>query len=322
MKTNLDKYWILDGHNDSILAIPRQKRSFAERSETGHLDGPRMHEGNVKAGLFAVFPGFTKKMLAKGTRKWFEIINAKENGLMHIKNIDDFEKSRDSGKIGAVLHFEGVGGIDRNLTRLHEYRKMGLRTLGLTWSNRNKFATGVSFLGKEKNRGLTDTGVELLNIAQSLGITVDVSHLNVPSFWGVIEHTHKPVMASHSNASAVCAHKRNLTDDQIKAIYGKHGTIGINMGKIFLNPLYPGKADLEMGFDAIKQHIDHIVSVADINTVAMGSDFDGIKTPTCMKDCTQYPKLFDFLLENGYSEQDLLKISHENLLRVFKQTWV
>ena len=76
-----------------------------------------------------------------------------------------------------------------------------------------------------------------------------------------------------------------------------------------------------MGLDIIKQHIDHIVSVSDINTVAMGSDFDGALVPHCVKDCTKFPELFEYLLENGYSDQDIKKIAHENLLRVLKANW-
>ena len=316
-----NKYWILDGHTDAMLAIPRQKRSFAVRSEIGHVDKERMREGNIKAALFAVFPAFTKRMIKKGVENWFEIVNNEENELMQIKNYDDFEKSQAEGKIGAVLHFEGVGGFDKNLNSLHYYKNLGLRTMGITWSNKNKFGTGVSFIGKEKKRGLTEKGRELIHEAQSLGITIDVSHLNELSFWDVIEITEKAIIASHSDSRTICDHTRNLTDEQIKAIFEKHGTIGINMGMVFLNPNNPGKKDPEMGFDVIKKHIDQIVACSDINTVAMGSDFDGIKTPNCMKDCAQYPRLFDYLAENGYSEQDIKKISHENLLRVFSKTW-
>ncbi len=321
LKMDKNKYWILDGHNDSMIAIPRQKRSFSERSEIGHIDKPRMREGNIKAGLFAVFPGFTKKMLRKGVKNWFEIVNEKENELIQIKNYKDFESSQAEGKIGAVLHFEGIGGFDGNGKLLHYYKTLGLRSMGITWSNKNKFGTGVSFVGKQKKRGLTEKGKDLIHEAQSLGITIDVSHLNEPSFWDLIEITQKPIIASHSNSRTVCDHPRNLTDTQIKVIHEKHGTIGINMGMIFLNPGKPGKRDTEMGFDVIKKHIDQIVSFSDINTIAMGSDFDGVKTPNCMKDCAQYPKLFDYLSENGYSEQDIKKISHENLLRVFSKTW-
>jgi membrane dipeptidase len=145
--------------------------------------------------------------------------------------------------------------------------------------------------------------------------------LNVPSFWDVIEITQKPIYATHSNAYSVSAVSRNLNDDQINAIHATNGVIGINFGSNFLNPNKPGKLDSKLGFDVLKQHIDHIVSVSDVNTVAMGSDFDGAIMPDCIKDCTKYPKLFEYLIDNGYSNQDIQKIAHENFLRVLNENW-
>ena len=280
-----------------------------------------MREGNFHAGLFAVWPGFTRRMLKKWTKNWFSIVQDEHNEMFHVKKFEDFELAKNSGKIGAVLHFESVGGFDKELTLLDTYYAMGLRSLSLTWFETNKFGTGARMFGREKTRGITELGSRLVQKAQSMGIGVDVSHLNIPSFWDVIEITKKPVYATHSNAYSVSAHRRNLNNYQIKAIHETHGTIGINFGGIFLNPIKPGKHDSKLGFDIIKRHIDHIVSVSDIDTVAMGSDFDGAIMPDCVKDFTKYPDLFAYLLENGYSNQDIKKIAHENWLRVLKKSW-
>lgn len=316
-----DDFWVLDGHNDMMLASRMQRRSFHERSDKGQIDLPRMREGNFQAGFFAVWPCFNRGMIKKRTKIWLSVVQDDRNQMMHIKKIDDFINAKKNGKIGVVLHFEGAGGIDKRFTMLDYYYKLGLRSLSLTWFDTNKFGTGARMFGSEKTRGLTELGVNLVKKAQSLGIGVDVSHLNVPSFWDVIENTKKPVYATHSNAYSVSAHRRNLKDDQIKAIQETHGTIGINFGGIFLNPIKPGKHDSKLGFDIIKRHIDHIVSISDINTVAMGSDFDGAIMPDCVKDCIKYPDLFAYLFENGYSNQDIKKIAHENWLRVLKANW-
>ncbi|MHA1111043.1 MAG: dipeptidase [Promethearchaeota archaeon] len=316
-----NKFWVFDGHNDTMLALPHQRRSFHVRSEKGHIDLPRMREGNFQAGLFAVWPCFTSRMMKKWIKNWFSIVDKEKNELMQIKKFEDFAIAENLGKIGAVLHFESVGGFDKELTSLDHYYKMGLRSFSLTWFETNKFGTGARMLGKEKKRGLTDLGRILIIKAQSLGINIDVSHLNIPSFWDVLEVAKKPITATHSDAFAIATHRRNLNDAQIKAIHETHGTIGINFGTLFLNPEKPGKTNRELGFEVVKQHIDHIVSVADINTVSMGSDFDGAIVPKCLKDCAQFPKLFEYLLENGYSEQDIKKISHENWIRVLKTTW-
>jgi membrane dipeptidase len=319
--TTHHEFPVIDGHVDTVYKIPKDNRIFSELSDVGHYDLPRMKRGNVQAALFAIYPTSSLNYIIKSLDNWFQLVNNPKNGLVQIKNIEDFKKVSDMGKKGAVLHFEGAGGIDKNFRFLRIAHNLGLRTIGLSWANVNKFATGAMFKDPQKKTGLTKKGKELVSAAQSLGITIDVSHLNVPSFWDVYEAAQKPIFASHSNARSIVNHPRNLTDDQIKAIHEKRGTIGINFGMEFLNSKHPGKENYEMGFDHIKNQIDYIVKLADINTVAIGSDFDGTKTPNCLKDCSKYPDLWNFLIENGYSKQDVEKISHENLMRLFRDTW-
>ncbi len=315
------KFSVIDGHIDVVQKLLKDKRIFSERSEIGHYDLPRMKEGNVLAALFAVYPASTVNKIIRGLDLWIQLISNPMNELMQIKSVEDFSKVQKLGKKGAVLHFEGAGGIDDKFRLLRIGYHLGLRTMGLSWANVNKFATGAMFKDPQKGTGLTDKGKELVIEAQSLGIAIDVSHLNEPSFWDTFEITEKPIFASHSNARSIVNHPRNLTDDQIKAIHEKHGTIGINFSMDFLNSEQPGKDNYDLGFDSITNQLDYIIEVADINIVAIGSDFDGTNTPKCVKDCSKYPDLWDFLLENGYNKQDVEKISHLNLLRLFKETW-
>ncbi|TFG27920.1 MAG: membrane dipeptidase [Promethearchaeota archaeon] len=313
---------VIDGHIDTALEILRQPRKFSERSTIGHCDFHRMKEANVIAALFAIESGYTMESLIKSIDIWFKFTSNPDNGLMHIKTVEDFDKLKDSGHVGALLHFEGVSGMDDEFKLLRLGYHLGLRSMGLTWSNVNKFATGVRVTtNRQRKTGLTDMGRDLVREAQNLGITIDVSHLNDQSFWDLYEITEKPIIATHSNARSICNHPRNLTDDQIKAIHEKHGTIGINFGMKFLDPDHPGEEFTNLSLDVVKQHIDHIVKLADINTIAIGSDYDGTTIPNCLSDCTKLPFLWEYLLENGYSEQDIKKISHQNLLRVFKDTW-
>jgi len=302
--------------------MKKDKRNFSEGSQTGHYDLPRMKKGNVLAVLLAIYPSSKLNHILRGLDLWFEFISNPVNEFMQIKKVDDFEKAQNLGKRGGVLHFEGAGGIDDKFRLLRIGAHLGLRSLGLSWSNVNKYATGAMFQDPQKTTGLTELGKKLVNEAQSLGITIDVSHLNDPSFWDFCEITEKPFFASHSNARSIANHPRNLTDDQIKAIHEKHGTVGINFSMGFLNAEQPGKEDYNMGLNSIKDHIDRIINISDINTIAIGSDFDGTTTPNCLKDCSKFPDLWNYLLENGYSKQDIDKISHDNLLRLFKETWL
>ncbi|MFX1590276.1 MAG: dipeptidase [Promethearchaeota archaeon] len=318
----MHKFPVIDGHVDTFLKIKEQNRKFSEHSEIGHCDLIRMREGNVQAALFAIESGYTMESLIKNIDIWFKIISNPANEIIQIKSTDDFNKLKDSGKIGAILHYEGATGIDDDLMLLRLGYHLGLRSMGLTWSNVNKFGTGVRVTTKhQRKRGLTDMGRDLVRKAQDLGITIDVSHLNDQSFWDLYEITEKPIIATHSNARSICNHPRNLTDDQIKAINEKHGTIGINFCMKFLDPEHPGEEYPNLGLEVIKKHIDHILNLADINTIAIGSDFDGTSVPNCVRDCTKFPILWEYLLNNGYSDRDLEKITHKNLIRVFKSTW-
>ena len=313
---------VIDGHVDLLYKMKKDKRNFSEGSQTGHYDLPRMKKGNVLAVLLAIYPSSKLNHILRGLDQWFEFISNPVNEFVQIRNVGDFKKAQNLGKRGAVLHFEGAGGIDDKFRLLRIGAHLGLRSLGLSWSNVNKYATGAMFQDPQKTTGLTELGKKLVNEAQSLGITIDVSHLNDPSFWDFCEITEKPFFASHSNARSIANHPRNLTDDQIKAIHEKHGTVGINFSMGFLNAEQPGKEDYNMGLNSIKDHIDRIINISDINTIAIGSDFDGTTTPNCLKDCSKFPDLWNYLLENGYSKQDIDKISHDNLLRLFKETWL
>jgi len=317
------KFPVIDGHIDTLLAMKYQdNRLFHERSDKGHCDLPRMREGGVMAALFAIYPAKTRKNIIQGLDEWLDLIYNPENKLHHIKSVSDFELARSENKIGAVLHFEGAGGIDIDHQILRIAYHIGLRTMGLCHANKNKYAAGVMFGdAKQHESGLSQLGKGLVIDAQDMGITIDASHLNDPSFWGLIEITARPIIASHSNSRVVGTHLRNLTDLQLKAIQDVQGTVGINFGAMFLDATVAKETINDLTFEIFKKQIDHIVEVTDINSIAIGTDFDGTTIPNCMKDVTHLPKLWQYLLDGGYSKEDLEKITHKNLLRVFNDTW-
>ncbi|MCG3221604.1 MAG: membrane dipeptidase, partial [Candidatus Heimdallarchaeota archaeon] len=262
-----------------------------------------------------VFPTVSNYSISRGVDYWFQLVDNPENELIHIKKIADFDKCKRENKVGAILHFEGSGGLESEFHTLRNCHKLGLRSMGLSWSNLNQFATGV---GTDEMRGLTAEGKQLIEEMEELGIIVDVSHLNEKSFWDVVNSSSKPLIASHSNAYSLCDHIRNLKDDQIEAIGGTNGTVGINFCVGFLSSELNKD---EITLETIKNHIDYIVDKAGINHVSLGSDYDGATVPTVVKDVSYYPKLLDYLEENGYNKTDLNKIKHENFMRVMKACW-
>ena len=307
---------IIDGHTDVLYALFRQQREFHVESPHGHVDLPRLRKGGVIAAFFAIFPAWSDYDIARGVDAWFNLVENPINSLLHLKKVEDIAKCQKEDKVGAILHFEGSGGIDEDFFKLRSYHRLGLRSMGLSWSNVNKFATGVGI--GEKKRGLTSLGKELVVEMEKLGIIVDVSHLNEKSFWDLVEVAKKPFIASHSNSFSVNNHERNLKDDQIVAIGEANGTIGINFCDLFISTKLKNE---DIGLDTIKDHIDKIVELAGINNISLGSDYDGASVPKVMKDVGYYPNLITYLEENGYNKEELEKITHTNFIRIMKECW-
>ena len=311
---------IIDGHIDVLHALEKQWRNFHEEPDEdhfarGHVDLPRLRKGNVIGAFFAVYPAINEFYIKKGVNQWFNLVEDEKNSLMQIKKVEDFEICQNENKIGAILHFEGSGGIDSEFHNLRNYYRLGLRSMGLSWTNINKFATGVRM---NEDRGVTPEGKELVKEMNNLGIIIDVSHLNIKSFWDVLDVTNKPLIASHSNSFTLCDDPRNLNDEQIKAIGENDGTIGINFCVAFLSK---DKKKEEIAFDIIKEHIDLIVDLAGINHISFGSDFDGATVPDVIQDISFYPDLVEYLEVNGYNRKEMDKITHKNFLRVMKNVW-
>jgi membrane dipeptidase len=148
---------------------------------------------------------------------------------------------------------------------------------------------------------------------EELGIIVDTSHLSEAAFWDALRVTRGPVIASHSNAAALQAHPRNLNDAQLRAIAGRGGVVGVNFYAGFL-----GAATMERVLD----HVDYIAKVAGIDSVALGSDYDGIpQAPQVLEDVSKLPNLTAGLQRRGYTTAQIHKILGGNALRVFRQAW-
>jgi len=316
---------IIDAHCDTILhAAPRigrygwKPRSIIERSDRGHIDLPRLIEGGVTCQFFAIYVDAIYKPL-KATERALELITIlyeeveKSNGKMFIVDKSrDIIQAKKEGKVAALISFEGGEPIQFNPIILRMFHKLGLRAISLTWNERNMLADGV---GEERTKGgLTNIGIKALEEIKRLRILLDVSHLSESGFWDIIENYDMPIIASHSNSKHICNHRRNLTDEQLKAIAEKNGVVGINFCPSFI--VEEGKPTIE---DLIK-HIDHMDKVMGVNHIGLGSDFDGIpSTPIGLEDVSKLPKLTASLLEHGYSKVDIKKILGENFLRIISE---
>ena len=318
----------MDAHIDTLLEImvpPARPikvptpRKFGERSSKGHVDLPRLLESGVDLQIFAVYiqPEYKiERALHRALQvidRFYKELHDHEDKMMLFTKVSDVREAEKQGKIAAMLSIEGGEAVEADLGILRMLYRLGLRAMTLTWNERNQIADGAGE-GRTKG-GLTNFGVELVKEMNNLGMVVDVSHINDAGFFDVIETTTKPIIASHSNCRALCNHRRNMTDEMIKILADNGGVMGMNFSASFVTE-NKENATLERLLD----HVDHVVKVASVEHVGIGSDFDGIEnTPKGLEDVTRMPYLTEGLVKRGYKEDEIRKILGENFLRVFSK---
>jgi membrane dipeptidase len=314
---------IIDGHTDYLLSLTHTGRSFLEESTIGHVDLPRARKGNIGAMISAVFlpsellPTHALIETLRAVDLLKRTVVASDGQMELIRDYDQLVSCLDRRVFGAIMHFEGAEAIDPEFVVLRLAYELGLRSLGLVWSRPTIFAEGV---GPENHgHGLTGLGRELVTQCNNMGILIDVSHLNEPGFWDVTAESTKPIVASHSNARAVCDHERNLTDRQIKELAKNGGLMGINYAVGFL--VEGARSGSEVPLSVLVDHIDHIVNLVGIEHVALGSDYDGAGVPDALKDAAHDWAIVEELARRGYDDDAIAKICRDNWLRVLKEVW-
>jgi membrane dipeptidase len=335
---------VFDGHNDAITR--EDAADFATGRDGGHLDLPRARAGGLAAGIFALFtptPGaehldfdgdgrmevelaapIGREMAAAATTEAAgRLLGLERDGHLRIvRSIADLDAAREDGVLAAVIHHEGAEAIDPALQALELWHAAGLRSLGPVWSRPNAFAHGVPFAfpaSPDTGPGLTTAGRRLVRRCAELGIAFDLSHLNAAGFWDVARMDEAPLIASHSGVHALCASTRNLTDEQLDAIAGSGGLVGIVFAAPFLRE--DGADDGDMPIARIVEHIRYAADRMGVDHVALGSDFDGATVPDELGDAAGLPKLVDALRADGFSDDEVRAIAWDNWRRVLARAW-
>src|ERR671930_1751923 len=348
---------IIDGHNDTLLHLylPERggSRSFFTRSELGHIDLPRARDGGFAGGFFAVFAPpdpaaplgndadvmrtatgyevrlapaidyvYAQRMTIAVTASLFRLAAESRGQVQVVRTVDELETCLRAGILAAILHFEGAEALDPELDALEVFYQAGLRSLGLVWSRPNAFGHGVPFKfphSPDTGPGLTAAGRDLVRACHRLGIMLDLSHLNEQGFWDVAGLSSAPLVATHSNAHALCPVTRNLTDRQLDAIRESDGLVGVAFEVSMLRA--DGDRNVDTPLETVVQHIDYLVERMGIDRVGLGSDFDGATMPHALRDVSKLPDLIAALRKRGYDELALRKVTHENWIRILRQTW-
>ena len=305
-----------DLHCDTFSKLLRRRDAgedvhFAENDL--QIDLARLERAGCTVQNFAMFVPLDR--VEDPTRRVFDMIDlfdaemaANAGRIRHARSLAEIEENRRAGLVSAVLTVE-EGGVCRGdveiLCRLHA---RGVRMLTMTWNFENELGFGAAV---DQTRGLKPRGIEFLEEMERLGVIADVSHLSDAGFWDVKRRSRRPFCASHSNARALCPHRRNLTDGMISAVADSGGVIGLNYYGEFLSP--DGASTMAL----IARHARHIADRGGAQCLALGSDFDGFCGETEMRDCTCVPRLADAFAREGFSEDEIDGIMHKNALRFY-----
>lgn len=334
---------VIDGHCDTILDLmgqgcsdpPTGPRDFFSSDGRGMVDLPRLEEGGVACQVMALFTdapylddaaAYTMRCLDFADRL-FETQPAR---FSHATKTADIRAAKAAGRVSGLISIEGGEALGRApgedsgpeaealIGNLRAFYRRGIRLITLTWSRPNPLGMGVSPSSQpQKAGGLTPLGRRVVHEMEKLGMVVDVSHLSDQGLDDVLKTAERPIVASHSNSRALCSTRRNLRDDQAEAIAETGGLIGLTFCGPFIDP-DPAKVSRERWF----AHLEHLISVAGIDHVGLGSDFDGyqLKSGRSINSCAELPWISSRMLEAGYSEADTAKVMGGNWLRVFSET--
>ena len=308
--------FIFDLHCDT-LTYCIQREGWSLRSNSGHTDAVRLKNAGAAAQCFALYvPGDWSVDAWEYYKNGVEVFRRELAGCSDIMSpalcAADMEANHAVGKLSAILTVEDCAPLDGHLERLERFYDDGVRMAALTWNFENALGFPNSDSAEIMQRPLKPFGIECVERMNALGIIVDVSHLSEGGFWDVLRHSSKPFVASHSNARALCAHSRCLTDEQLRALGDSGGAVGVSFVPFFL------RGDGAPGtVEDIVRHIRHIVSVAGMDAVAFGSDFDGFDGGVELRGCEDFPELVR-ALERVFSPAELEKLCFKNALRVFR----
>lgn len=292
------------------------------------LDGPGLESGleAMRAGgtNLAVMVAWPPRDVdgAAHVEKLLSIVegeDARLDAVTTVRTPADARRVIAAGGVALALSVEGSHGLlhpgeapEAGLSRLDALHARGLAMLGLTWSFSTPYAgsSGDAEPGTA-GTGLTDAGRALVARANDLGVVVDVSHASRAATLEACAASRAPVIASHSDAAAVRAHARNLTDPEIDCIARSGGVIGVNLHASFVGK--PATAA------RVADHLDHLRARGGIGVVALGSDYDGIITPPDdLPDASALGRLWEELRRRGWSEEDLAAVRGENFLRAWQ----
>jgi membrane dipeptidase len=304
----------IDLHCDTITTLNHKKASLYENDLMVSLKKGKALDKWLQT--YAIFiPDQFRGQAAvdyyeDNLRYFHQQMEENKEHVLQINRFSDIDKAFSTGRSGGILAIEGGAAIGGDLKKIEKIAKDGVKFLTLTWNGKNEIASG-----NVTEEGMSDFGRDAIAEMERCGITVDVSHLNDHSFEDYLKVAKKPFIATHSNARAMCGHKRNLTDEQFKEIVRRGGIVGINFYIAFLND-DEKKAD----FPDLLRHIEHMLKLGGEDVIAMGSDFDGCTTHPGMNSVEKLADIREYLVREGIPQTMVEKFMGGNAYNFLRRT--
>ena len=307
---------VFDGHSDMLYDAAR-RRLVGERRvlERRHL--LQLRAGSVEGVVLSLWAhpeeGETYTLKTNQQLQALAAEAAESPWLQLVRTAAEAEQAKKEGKIYAFLGVEGMAAIGDDISGIDRYADRGARMGMLTWNEENLLATGA---GGDPYAGLTAAGKQAVRRMQQRGMLVDVSHLNDGGFADVMKQTDAPVIASHSNCRALCDVRRNLTDDQLRAIRDTGGVVGVN---VYHNFVHSDKR--YQTAEMLARHACRMAEIMGVEHVACGFDFCEYFDPEAtgaegLEDSSQIHNFFYWLERHGMNAQEREMIARENFLRL------
>ena len=292
-----------------------------------HIDLPRMQTGGYTFGAFGIhcWPRQTERNWPFILRQldYFHTIVHQDENLVLAKRPEDINNAFQQGKVAAFPAVEGLHCLGKNgkatmklrLNRLEQLRnRFHVGYLTLTHFSKNDAATPAMGLGCNDFAGLSEFGKEIVLKMNETGMIIDAAHVNNQGVLDACKISKKPVIISHTGLKAIRTHRRNISNEELQAVAGTGGIVGVMFATHFLS-----EAKKNLTSKIILEHIDYIVQTVGEDHAAIGSDFDGWISgiPYDMQDASDMPILIRGLVNLGYSNERIKKILGENFLRVW-----
>ena len=366
-QTILDNHPLIDGHNDLLITLrvayhnkinnPNFTKPFEEGGLTGHLDIPRLKQGQQGGAFWSTFVpcpadgfDFSDRNYAGSVKTTLEQIDLFQRLAERYPKLFTLSRSAKAaeqaftnGNLISPLAIEGLHQIGNSLATLRLYHSLGVRYATLTWNCHNKYADaavvsidGKSVASKPYHGGVSEAGRQLILEMNRLGMLVDLSHVSVDTMRDVLggssaktgwKGSISPPIFSHSSAKALCPHPRNVPDDILQLVKQRNGLVMVNFSPDFISCVdiwdasgLPKYIDANNTLAQVVRHITYIGELIGYSHVGIGTDYDGIEiTPRGLEDVSKFPALVEALLEAGVSKGDVAKVVGRNLLRVWHE---